>query len=99
MLNGQELEDVEHWDLLQVVGRTVRGCYAATAEADQTADPDWAERSSNKPYLSLFFVHGFISNCLPGLQKQYANLGEINGQNTGRCTHNLGCWLTSIWPG
>jgi hypothetical protein len=25
--------------------------------------------------------------------------GEINGQNTGRCTHNLGCWLTGMWPG
>ena len=36
--------------------------------------------SSNKPYLSLFFVHGFISNCLPGLQKQYANLGESMGR-------------------
>ena len=29
---------------------------------------------------SLFYVHGFISNCLPALQKQYANLGESMGR-------------------
>ena len=43
VLNGQELEDMEHWDLLQAVGQTVRDCYAATAEADQMADPDGPE--------------------------------------------------------
>ena len=44
VLNGQELEDMEHWDLLQAVGQTVRDCYVATAEADQMADQmDWPE--------------------------------------------------------
>jgi hypothetical protein len=54
VLNGQELEDVEHWDLLQAVCQTVSDCYTATAEADQTADPDWAERMAQAVEYAIY---------------------------------------------